>query len=59
VKERSAVISRTARESKAELTHFEAMKIVATEKAQQQSKTARLRKLRLARDKSDKPREAK
>jgi hypothetical protein len=59
VKEWSAVISRTARESKAELTHFVAMTIVAAEKAQQQSKTARLRKLRLGRDKTDKPQEAK
>lgn len=44
------MISRTARESKAELTHFAAMKILAAEKAQQQSKTARLRKLRLAQE---------
>ncbi len=44
------MVSRTARESKAELIHIAAMKIVAAEKAQLQSKTARLRKLRLARE---------
>jgi hypothetical protein len=50
--------SRTARESKAESTHVTAMKIIAAEQKQQQVKTARLRKLRLARlaeaDKNDK-----
>jgi hypothetical protein len=40
--------SRTARESKAQSTHATAMKIIEAEQKQQQLKTARLRKLRLA-----------
>jgi hypothetical protein len=40
--------SRTARESKAQSTHVTAMRIIEAEQKQQQLKTARLRKLRLA-----------
>lgn len=47
------MVSRTARESKAQLTHAAAMRIIETEKTQQQLKTARLRKLRLAQDEAD------
>jgi len=43
------MVSRTARESKAQSTHFTAMRIIAAEQKQQQTKTARLRKLRLER----------
>ncbi|WP_119275065.1 hypothetical protein [Taklimakanibacter deserti] len=56
------MVSRTARESKAQSTHVAAMRIIEAEKAQQQLKTARLRKLRLARqgeaDKKDRSPEA-
>ena len=47
------MVSRTARESKAQLTHIAAMRIIESEKTQRQQKTARLRKLRLAQDESD------
>lgn len=42
------MVSRTARESKAQSTHTAAMRIIETEQKQRQLKTARLRKLRLA-----------
>ena len=60
-KERSGVVSRTARESKAEVTHIAAMKIIAAERTQLELKAARLRKLRLAREtgKNEKPQLAK
>ena len=41
-------MSGTSRDSKAQATHAAAMKIVAAERAQHLSKTARLRQLRLA-----------
>ena len=55
------MVSRTARESKAESTHIAAMKIIASEKTELQLKTAGLRKLRLAREteKNEKPELAK
>jgi hypothetical protein len=43
------MVSRTARESKAQSTHVAAMRIIEAEKTQQRLKTARLRKLRQAR----------
>jgi hypothetical protein len=55
--------SRTARESKAQSTHVAAMRIIEAEQMQQQAKTARLRKLRLAQqaqaDRNDNSTEAK
>jgi hypothetical protein len=57
------MVSRTARESKAQVTHVAAMRIIEAEKMQQIMKTARLRKLRLARqceaDKKDTSPEAR
>lgn len=51
------MVSRTARESKADVTHSTAMKIIEAEQKQRLLKTARLRKLRMANeakaDKSD------
>lgn len=42
------MVSRTARESKAKSTHLVAMEIIEAEQKQRQLKTARLRKLRMA-----------
>lgn len=57
------MVSRTARESKAQSTHAAAMKIIEAEQAQRRLKTVRLRMLRLARqaeaDKKDESAEAR
>lgn len=42
------MVSRTAREFKAQSTHLTAMKIIEAEQKQRRLKTARLRELRLA-----------
>ncbi len=42
------MVSRTAREFKAQSTHLSAMKIIEAEQKQRRLKTARLRELRLA-----------
>lgn len=42
------MVSRTAREFKAQSTHVTAMKIIEAEQKQRRLKTARLRELRLA-----------
>lgn len=57
------MVSRTARESKAQSTHVAAMRIIEAEQKQRELKTARLRKLRLATEteaeKTDPPKRAK